>query len=236
KTVTATVRGEAFSSHYRIAKNDAFDWLNVTPATGILESGKTLTFTVTLLPDKMTKRTLYKGAFLIRLDNGTSRPVMVYAKTDVVPATKPAREGVWVTYAEAEAPAGGKVYDTIADPGASNGKCILLSGPAKKSPAEYRFSVPKTGKYFVLLRVKSDEPVGQHDSVFFGMDDGPLDRAQLRSATSWVWSMAAHNRKMSLTCLQAFELTAGEHVLKLAPREPIYVDLVAITDNPGLFE
>ena len=48
--------------------------------------------------------------------------------------------------------------------------------------------------------------------------------------------MAAHNSQMSLICLQAFELTAGEHALKLAPREPLHVDLIAITDNPGLFD
>lgn len=141
-----------------------------------------------------------------------------------------------MTYAEAEELADGRAYDTIVDPSASGGKCIQLAGPAKKDPVEYRFRVPETSKYFVLLRVKSDEPVGAHDSIYFGMDDGPLDRAQLRSATSWVWSMAAHNRQMSLICLQAFELTAGEHVLKLAPRESMYVDLVAITDNPEMFE
>ena len=47
---------------------------------------------------------------------------------------------------------------------------------------------------------------------------------------------AAHNRKMSLICLQPVKLTAGEHTLKLAPREPIHLDLIAITDNPGIFE
>ena len=236
KTVAATVKGEAFSSRYRIARNDAFNWFRVTPDHGVLESGQTLRLTVTPLPEKMTERRIYRGAFLVRLESGYSRPVMVYAETDVAPVLKPSREGVWVSYIEAEAPTGGNAYDAIADPPASGGKCVLLSGPAAREPAEYRFRVPGTGKYFVLLRVRSDEPVGSHDSVHFGMDDGALDRAQVRSATSWSWSMAAHNRKMSLTCLQAFDLAAGEHVLKLAPREPIYVDLVAITDNPGMFE
>jgi len=236
KSVSAVVRDEAFSGRYRIAKNGAFDWFHVTPETGVLESGKTLTFVVTPRSEKMTERTLYKGAFLVRLENGYSRPVTVYAKTDVVPEAKPEREGVWVTYAEAETLADGKGYDTVVDPSASGGKCILLVGPAKEDPVEYRFSVPKTSKYFVLLRVKSDEPIGAHDSIYFGVDNEPLDGAQLRSATSWSWSMAAHNRQMSLICLQAFELTAGEHVLKLAPRESMYVDLVAITDNPEMFD
>jgi hypothetical protein len=236
KCVSATGRGEAFSGRYQIAKNEAFDWFDVTPTSGLLESGKTQTFVVTPRPHAMTERTIYRGAILIRLESGYSRPVMVYAKTGVVPAAKPARKGVWVTYAEAEALTGGEVYDTVVDPSASGGKCILLAGPAKVDPVEYRFSVPKGTRYFVLLRVKSDRPIETHDSVYFGMDDGPFDRAQLRSAASWVWSMAAHNSRMSLICLQAFELTPGEHVLKLAPRESVYVDLFAITDNPDLFD
>jgi len=235
-TVSATVLGEAFSSRYRIAKNDTFDWFNVTPKAGILTSDSTKTFTVTLRPEKMTEKALYRGAFLIRLESGYSRPVMVYAKTDVVPEIKPKSEDAWVVYIEAEAPDNKKAYDIVTDSEASKGRCLLLGGPAGQDPIEYRFSVPKTGEYFLLLRVKSDEPAGSHDSLYFGMNNGRFDRAQLRSAASWTWSMAAHNSQMSLICLQGFELTAGAHVLRLAPRESIHIDLIAITDNPGLFD
>ena len=236
QNVAAAVRGEGFSSRFRIAKNDAFDWFRVTPETGILESGKPVTFTVTPDSEKMTKRTLYKGAFLIRLDNGCSRPVTVYAKTNVTPVAKPIRKGVWVTYAEAESVADDKAYETVADPSASGGKCIRLAGRSKREPIEYRFNVPKTGKYFVLLRVKSPASDSHCGTVHFGIDDGPQDRAKLRSTASWTWTMAAHNRQMSLICLQAFDLAAGEHVLTLAPRDSLDLDLIAITDNPGLFE
>ena len=102
--------------------------------------------------------------------------------------------------------------------------------------AEYRFSVLKAGKYFVLMRIRSDEPVDAHDSVRFAIDDGSLDEACLLRATSWRWSLVARNRKQRLTRLQAFELSAGEHVLKLAPRESIYVDVIAVTDNPAMFD
>jgi hypothetical protein len=236
KTVSAIVRGDSFSGRYRIAKNDAFDWFNVTPKTGVVVSDSTMTFTVTLRHDKMTTRSLYRGAFLIRLESGYSRPVMVYARTDVVPEIKPTSKNTWVSYIEAEAPDSKKVYDVAADSEASQDKCLLLHGPARKNPVEYQFNVPKTGEYFLLFRVKSDEPTGSHDSLYFGIDNGPFDRAQLRSAASWIWSLAAHNSQMSLICLEAFELSEGEHVLKLAPRESLYIDLVAVTDNPGLFD
>jgi len=91
------------------------------------------------------------------------------------------------------------------------------------------------------LPMKMLESIGKegwygHHTYYFGVDNGAFDRAQLRSAASWAWSMAAHNSKMSLICLEAFGLAAGEHVLRLAPREAIHIDLIAIADNPGLFE
>jgi hypothetical protein len=76
KTVTTTVRGEEFSHRYRIAKNDAFDWFDVTSKNGILASGDTTTFIVRLYPEKMTEKALYRGAFLIRLElcSASARP------------------------------------------------------------------------------------------------------------------------------------------------------------------
>ncbi len=236
RPVTATVTGEGFSSEYTIAQNDAFDWFQVSPPGGTLESGQKVTFTVTLVPDKMQDRSIYRGAFLIRLANGYSRPVMVYAETDVAPVVKPSRDGVFVQYIEAETPADAQARASVQDTLASGGACSLLSADKSKGTAEYHFSVPKAGKYFVLLRIRSDEPVAAHDSVRFAIDDGSLDEARLLTSTSWGWSLAAHNRKQRLTRLQAFELSAGEHVLKLAPRESIYVDLIAVTDNPGMFD
>ena len=236
KTVQVTVRGDGFLSGYRIAQNDAFDWFAVSPSSGVLKSGQTLTFTVSLHPEKMRDKPIYRGAFLIRLDNGYSRPVLVYARTDVRPAIKPPVKNAWVSYLEAEAPSGGHMYRVVADRGASSGKCILLAGARKANPTEYRFRVPKTGVYFLVVRVKSDEPVVEHDSFFFQVDDGPFDRCQVRSAASWTWSLAAHNRKMSLICLEPLKLRAGRHTLKLAPREPIYVDVIAVTDNPAPFD
>ena len=235
-TISATVGSQASSIRFRIARNDAFDWFNVTPEAGVLRPGQTVTFSVTLRPEKMATRALYRGAFLIRLQSGYSRPVMVYATSGIVPKIKPTDRDAWVTYIEAEEAENQRAYKTVTDPGASQGKCLLLSGPSGENPVEYRFSVPKTGKYFLLVRVKSDRPTSNHDSLYFGIDDGAFDRAQLRTAASWGWSLAAHNRKMSLICLQAFELAAGDHIVKLAPRESVHIDLVAVTDNPGLFD
>lgn len=236
KSVTATVQGAGFESAYRIAQNDAFDWFTVAPDHGVLQSGQTVQFTVSVLPERMTDRKVYRGAFLVRLASGYSRPVTVYAETDYVPPVKPAGDGSFVAYLEAEEPAGGTAYEVIADDSASGGQCVLVSGPSDGPSTQYRFSVPADGSYVLLMRVRSEEPVGSHDSLLFSIDDGELGEATLRSATAWTWSMVAQNRQQRLTCLQPFKLTAGAHVLKVTPRESLYLDLIAVTTNPGLFE
>jgi hypothetical protein len=236
ETVRVAVAGDGFSSPFRIAKNEAFDWLRVTPEHGVLRSGETLELTVSVDRARMQDRALYKGAFLIRLPNGLSRPVMVYAKTDFVPAVKPTRDGVWVEYMEAETPSGGRTYEAVADAGASGGTCVRLDGTPGKGASEYRFQAPKDGVYFVILRAKAEAPVDNHDSLSFSLDEGKVEYSKLRVGTDWGWTMAAQNRKMSLICLQPFKLAAGEHVLRIAPRESLYLDLVAVTDNPEMFE
>ena len=235
KAVVAEVKGEGFTSAYRIARDDAFGWLTVTPEQGVLRSGETVQFIVSVNPDLMKSRRIYKGVFLVRLASGYSRPVTVYARTDYVPAVKPDSGDDFVAYLEAEAPTGGAAFEVIDDPGASGGRCVLVAGEGDREPAEYGFTVPEDGSYMVVLRVKSEEPEATHDSLFFCIDDQPMDQAGLRGDTSWTWCMAAQNQKMSLICLQPFKLAAGEHVLKLAPRESLYLDLIAIARNPRPF-
>jgi hypothetical protein len=236
KSVTAAVDGPGFSSAWRIAQDDAFDWFTVSPEQGVLQSGQTVQFTVSVVPDRMKDRKVYRGAFLVRLANGYSRPVTVYADTDFVPPVKPAGEGSFVAYLEAEEPSGGTAHEVIPDDTATGGKCVLVAGPRDGQPTEYHFTVPADGSYIVLMRVRSEEPVGSHDSLFFCLDEQASDEASLRSDTSWTWSMVAHNREQRLTCLQPFKLKAGEHVLKLTPRESLYLDLIAVTTNPGMFD
>jgi len=234
--IVASVDGAGFKSLYRIARNDAFDWFSVVPEAGVLASGGQETFTVKLHPERMKARALYKGAFLIRFADGLSRPVMVYANTDYRQAIKPEKEGVWTQFVEAESPSGGNAYEVMKDASASGGQYVQLMNASGKEAAEYRFSVPNAGKYFVILRVRANEPADQHDSIHFSVDDGAKESAQLRASTDWSWCMAAQNRSATLSCLQSFDLSAGEHTVKLSPREEVQIDLVALSNDPGIFE
>lgn len=236
-TVVARVNNaQGFSSAFRVTRNDAFDWFEVTPAEGVLHAGEELAFKVTLRPERMTARSLYRGAFLIRLMNGFSRPVMVYADTGRLPPIKPDTGNAFAAYLEAEQPDAGTNYPVNADARASGGNYILLADSAGAGPAEYRFRIPREGAYFILMRIRSETPVGSHDSVRFALDDAPLLDAHLRSSTEWNWSLASHNRNNPLSRLQMFKMAPGEHTIRLAPRESIDLDAIVVTDDPGAFD
>ncbi|MDQ8209329.1 malectin domain-containing carbohydrate-binding protein [Coraliomargarita sp. SDUM461003] len=76
---------------YTIKKNDSFDWLLVTPASGTIPANGSLELMVTIDYDLAPLRTpsnynsnapdnLVRGAFLVKFDNGFSIPVSVYGR------------------------------------------------------------------------------------------------------------------------------------------------------------
>jgi Right handed beta helix region len=236
QAVTATIGGKGFTADYKIRKNNVFDWFTVSPASGKLISGRKINFTVKLNPEKMKDQVNYKGVFLIRLKNGFSRPVSIYAKTDIKHPQEPARKGVYTLYIEAEKPSGGKPYTMKDDPKASGGKYVYVNGLGKrKQPAVYTFNISKSGKYYILMRVKSAPPVGMHNSIFFGLDGKKPTRANLPSGEIWIWANAS-NSNTGMMYLKAHKLKKGKHTISIMPRESISLDSIAITDNPGIFE
>jgi hypothetical protein len=62
---------------FRIMKNDAF--FKVEPESGKFTPGEKIDFTVSLVPENMPFPRIYNGMLLIRLTNGFSRTVGVYA-------------------------------------------------------------------------------------------------------------------------------------------------------------
>lgn len=236
RAVIARVTDPSFRGTYRIAQNEAFDWFTVSPPAGSISGKQAVTLQVQLHPERMTSRALYRGAFLVRLENGFSRPVTIYAATSYQPPVKPAGEGVWTQFVEAEDAGNASAYPAAADAGASGGRCLLVSGDSKAKPLELRFNVPRPGKYYLVLRIRGESPVDRHDSIRLGIADGALEKCQLRTATAWSWCLAAQNRSMSLICLQDLDLAPGPQVFRIAPLEAVSLDLAALTDHPKIFE
>jgi hypothetical protein len=86
-----------------------------------------------------------------------------------------------------------------------------------------------------MMRVKSEIPVGAHNSLKYSIDNGEMKGAHLHSGTSWTWSTAANNDKQ-LMRMKTLKLGKGKHTIKVMPREPLYLDMIAITKTPKIFE
>ena len=232
QTVTAKVCGKNYSSKFNVVIPRANDWLEVTPASGVFESGKSITFTVKVKPEKMNARTIYRGAFLLRQKNGISRPVSVYAETDFVQPARLHKEGDFALYINAEdyKVSGGKV-DVITDKDADGGKALRMYQSKNNKPFEYEFSVPRDGKYHLMLRCRR----GHRPRVRIAIDNRKLADSALHIMPFWSWATSGYDCEWSKK-VKAMDLKAGKHTLKLLPLGWKDIDLIAITDNPGAYE
>lgn len=241
--VVATVAGSNFSGRYRIAKNSDFDWFTVTPDSGTVKSGDRVTFTVRLLPDRFRERPLMRGAFLIRFENGLSRPVSVYAETGWEMPLKPHKPGDVAIYLNPETADKGKKFPRVNPAhGPEEDGCVEF--PARGKPEksgspyllEFEFDVPEEGYYGLFVRADVPSPAGAHDSFFYGFDDQPMIPGSFAEARSGRkrWYMVAQSGPQETR--SACHLTRGRHTLRISPRESTRIGLIAVTDNHYAFE
>ena len=237
QTVQAAVGSKNFSSEYKIRKNKVFKWFTVTPSSGKLTSGNKINFTVKLKPEFMKERSLYRGVFLIRLKNGYSRPVSIYAKTDIKSLIKPQKEGFFTLYIEAEKSKKAKQYKIMKDSKATGGQCVIVNADNQnKTPAEYIFDVPRDDKYYILMRLKSDTPFRKYRTLMLAVDKEKMNPANFKNKNIWSWEMVANNNARWTGRLKAYSLKKGRHTIKFIPKQTMYLDLIGVTNNQKIFE
>ena len=106
-----------------IAKTIEADWLEVTPAKGVITKDKPVTLKVKIDPSKFTAARINRTVFLVRTSDGVSRPVSVEADTRNDQALLKA-----------------------------NRKNVLFSDVKNsKKATEFSFDVPEDGYYYVML-------------------------------------------------------------------------------------
>ena len=240
KTVklTVTTGGKGWSSPFKVAKNDVFDWFDVQPAQGVLKSGTKTEFTVTFNPARLNDRHFYRGAFLVRTKEGFSRPVSVYVYTDFQCPFKPETGDAVAVYVDAFKPQSGTIPAVADAPDAQNGKVVsLASGFGKKNEVTYAFDLPKDGRYFILARGRND--TGSTWTAQGRVDDGEWSKltCTARKYMSWVPvslpSYCGHDVRVS-----GFDLKAGRHTFTMRGTglRPYMYEGIVVTDNPGLFD
>jgi len=230
--VNATAKdAPSFSENFEIKKNEVFDWFSVEPTKGTFRENSVIQFNVSLDRRKMTGSGPYRGLFLVKLDSGYSRPVSIYISGEESKKIKRHGDGITL-YLEAETPSSAQPFPVLDDTEASEGKCMYLDTNIKEKSVVYDFMIPEDGFYCIFARVKSEEPVGQHDSFLLSVDNQEEKPAHLGSDTKWGWSCCGDSSGMHL--LQILNLKKGPHSVKLSPRESVLVDLLCVTNNPSL--
>ncbi len=123
-TLTATKPG--FRSAFRICRNAESRYFRVEPEQGTIEYGTPVTLTVSIDPAEIDTARLHSGAFLVRLPDGFSRPVSVYADSTRNPELLArTRAGV--------------IYGTVSPQ--VNGETTLT------------VDVPESGEYYMFLKM-----------------------------------------------------------------------------------
>ena len=235
--ITATVGGKNFKSAFSIRKNDVFDWFEVTPAKGMLKSGDKVTFTVKFKPEKMNERRVYRGAFSLRLANGFSRVVAVYADTDFVQPFKLDKKGETAIYIDPVPAKAVRIKkgtpSTVTpreNPLGKDGKVVTTS---TRSIYEYTFNIPKDGRYFVMIHGFS--PV-RSASIMAAVDNDKMLQANLQVRKHMTWMPIAAGTGYG-DKNRHYDLKKGTHKLRIqAGRNQFFFDGIVVTDSPGSFE
>ena len=235
--ITVTVGGKNFKSAYAIRKNDVFDWMEITPAKGVLKSGDKLTLTVRFIPEKMNKMHNYRGAFSVRLANGFSRVVAVFAKTDFVQPFKLEKAGRKAVYIDALSPAAvtsakgrktGKA-EVKADKLGIEGKTLAASS---RNIYEYNIDVPEDGRYYFMIHGYSP----RRGRLYVSVDDDPFQVSEQQSKPHMSWTMLAPGRKFGNRS-RYYDLKQGTHRLHIRNAGGEFkFDGIALIDDPESFE
>ncbi|MFG0250270.1 MAG: right-handed parallel beta-helix repeat-containing protein [Phycisphaeraceae bacterium JB051] len=233
-TITATLANG--NDQFHIRKNDAFDWFDVTPMHGTFTWGKPVTFTVKRKDNLPVDQRRFKGCFQITLANGVSRPVTVYAGQDqlVLPSTSDPRV---VKIIEAEDGISDHAFEVVTNDQASGGKAIALPRTSGKAidmdqMISYTFTIPEDGSYFLAARTKAYVPAGHHNSVYISLDGSDFIREEFWTNGDWYWCGLRALGKDARAWFYPFKLTAGQHTIRITPRESMQLDCFAITTDP----
>lgn len=210
---------------YTIQKNQAFDWLIVSPSQGTLSPKQEVTLTLSVDRTKLKDYGLIPGAFVIKLADGRSIPITTYAKHA---AARFSHQVEATDCAGVKDFAIGLPGDEPIDP---DGQGIWFRTVDGREVGDRKLSleldIPSDGKYYVFLNVKCPNPGGLHDSAYLQINDEKPSQVAIKAGNYWHW--------VNLTGRdQSFQLKAGKNTITLYPREAIWLQSIRIDTQPML--
>ena len=220
---------EGAEKRFRILQNTALDYFEVSPSQGVLRSGEPLELKVKLLRKDENKR--FKGAFVVKLDDGFSRPVTVYSGQDAEFNIAADTPGVIALLNPENAQ--NNSYETTDFEGR---RAMLLKGENRKlnedKTAEFRFSVPEENWYYLAICFRPLTPYSSLSSIFYKVNDGEFGMSLMRYSSDWCWAGLTNRNIRQRGWFIPMKLAKGEHTLTVSAREDIAVSALAILCDP----
>ncbi len=192
---------------FKVMKNEVFDWFSVSPESGIVGAGKNVVLTVKPT-GKAPKR--LKGAFIVKLDDGFSRPAVVYAGTSKLLKLTSKTPGC-----VALINAGGKESSPL----------DMVKGKAKI----FTFEVPSPGWYYAALKFNTG---GGLAWIKLSVDNGPEFKSMMRAQSGWTWAGLSLVDKRRKGLFEPVKLSKGKHQLKFTAERDFKLDQIAILTSP----
>lgn len=218
---------------WEIRHNFDMDWFEVEPSKGILHPGEEITLTIKLYEDKLKDRRIYRSAFLVRTPEGLSRPFTFYINTDFVPAFHAEKPGDVAVFLDVTKPQAGTV-NAISAPDTESRKVVKLP---ENGELRYEFSVPKAGRYYVMLRTRGMKNGFIESCV---QEDGFKPTQLMAYPDYMTWTILAPGQKQG-NRISFYDLQPGQTYgiqLRKGPKtlDSFEIEGIVITDNPGSFE
>jgi hypothetical protein len=217
---------------FEIRQNRVFTWFTVSPASGVVKPGETVTLTVKVNAVALAGRPLFRGAFLVRTPSGLSRPVTVYAAVPFQENLRPAAAAPNTAYIEAAAlPALTSHVRTTDAPGVFGGRFVALS---KDEAPEIRaqFSVPEAARYVLLVRASIRRGVMNRRAFAVSVDGGATVAMEMTPDYNW---NTDNDRFRAVYGCSLGELKPGAHDLRFTVKGGLNLNEIIVTDTPSAF-
>jgi len=204
KPVSISVNGK-LPKDASIRKPQAFDWFDAD-----IKKGK---ICVSFHDEKMQRRRLYRGAFLVSTPGGLSRPVSIYAETEFVPPYKADKPGDFAWYAPD----------------------FKLEGRGESRTVE--FDIPEDGNWWIMLYGCGKHQGTRLDNAQIKVSvDGSEKQVSKQPVYGYpCWAMIVPDQK-GLTRVHHYYLRKGRHSITVSGSDKASFTGLVITDNPGSFE
>ncbi|MFA7158615.1 MAG: hypothetical protein WC299_04870 [Kiritimatiellia bacterium] len=219
-----------YRSEFRVRINDDVKWFNVVSPAGELKEGESVDLTVRIDMEKMARAKRYKDAFIVRMPDGLSRPVMVYADMRGAEELRQRETGCFLETTAARLENSSLFAISTNKTGA-----LELDRREDDRPLIWHFEVPRDGNYFffgMFSRIYGSKLHGHYEMEVDGAGRRPafwLYSNHWYYSEDWKHLMCAPKAPGSR--FEMFYLKKGRHEFRFWPMCPMTLDKLALTDD-----